>query len=58
MTEGTVPVSPHRPCAYRDKDILSGEGIAFPGEHKAGEGEKTRSVYPGIELFSRFIPFL
>ena len=56
-TEGTVPVSPHRPCAYRNKDILPGEGIAFRAEHKAGGGEKpgaftlVLSFSPGLYHF-------
>jgi hypothetical protein len=27
IAEGTVPVTPHRPCAERDSDVLPGSGV-------------------------------
>ena len=37
MTEGTVPVPPHRPCAERDTDVVPVRGgIAFGGATAAG----------------------
>ena len=42
MTEGTVPVPPYHPVAYRDDEVLPIRGLSYLGEHKV---EGMRSPY-------------
>jgi len=52
MKEGTVPVPPCRPCAERWwRSICS--GVIASGEPQQRGWNPLRSVYPGIEHFSR-----
>jgi hypothetical protein len=53
MTEGTVPVPPYRPCAYRDDDVLPVQELSHFGGSRSGGGETPLSVQLAIEHFYR-----
>jgi hypothetical protein len=52
-TEGTAPLPPFRPSAYRDDDRLPVQDLSRFGGAAAGGVEIPVSVYPGRDLFSR-----